>query len=221
MRGTVDHAVSIDAVKKFIAEQDLKAETRYVPEVVIASNRYDHWEQKIAVIGASQPGLSCAYYLATKGYKPTVFEKNEKPGNDEIRYPSYKLEKDIIDAEIDIIKELGIEIKCGVEVGRDITLGELRKHGFKAFYIAVGCRGADDSAFAVSAAGLDIAVNFLHDAHEHNDRKIDGSLVVVGGGNVAMCEDGSPFECVAKVSVVCLEFERDHARLQGRNRRDP
>ena len=87
MRGTVDRAVSIDAVKKFIAEQDLKAETRYVPEVVIASNRYDHWEQKIAVIGAGPAGLSCAYYLATKGYKPTVLEKTKARRNDEIRYP--------------------------------------------------------------------------------------------------------------------------------------
>ena len=208
MRGTVDRAVSIDAVKKFIAEQDLKAETRYVPEVVIASNRYDHWEQKIAVIGAGPAGLSCAYYLATKGYKPTVFEKNEKPGG-MMRYgiPSYKLEKDVIDAEIDIIKELGVEIKCGIEVGRDITLGELRKQGFKAFYIAVGCQGGRMAGVCgEDAAGLDIAVNFLHDAIEHNDRKIDGDAVVIGGGNVAVdCARTAHRFGASKVSMVCLE----------------
>ena len=202
MRGTVDRAVSIDAVKKFIAEQDLKAETRYVPEVVIASNRYDHWEQKIAVIGAGPAGLSCAYYLATKGYKPTVFEKNEKPGG-MMRYgiPSYKLEKDVIDAEIDIIKELGVEIKC------DITLGELRKQGFKAFYIAVGCQGGRMAGVCgEDAAGLDIAVNFLHDAIEHNDRKIDGDAVVIGGGNVAVdCARTAHRFGASKVSMVCLE----------------
>lgn len=208
MRGTVDRAVSIDAVKKFIAQQDLKAETRYVPEVVIASNRYDHWEQKIAVIGAGPAGLSCAYYLATKGYKPTVFEKNEKPGG-MMRYgiPSYKLEKDVIDAEIDIIKELGVEIKCGIEVGRDITLGELRKQGFKAFYIAVGCQGGRMAGVCgEDAAGLDIAVNFLHDAIEHSDRKIDGDAVVIGGGNVAVdCARTAHRFGASKVSMVCLE----------------
>ncbi|MBR5015642.1 MAG: FAD-dependent oxidoreductase, partial [Clostridia bacterium] len=141
-RGTIDRAVSIDAVKKFIAEQDLKAETRYIPPVVVPSTRYDHWDDKIAIIGAGPAGLSCAYYLATRGYKPTVFERSEKPGG-MMRYgiPSYKLEKDVIDAEIDVIRELGVEIKCGVNVGKDITLNDLRKEGYKAFYIAIGCQG--------------------------------------------------------------------------------
>ena len=78
-RGTVDEAVSIDAVKKFIAEQDLNAEHRFVPEIVVASNK-GRWTEKIAVIGGGPAGLSCAFYLAQKGYYPTVFEKNERAG---------------------------------------------------------------------------------------------------------------------------------------------
>ena len=109
----------------------MNSETRYVPPVVIPSNRKKHWDEKIAIIGSGPAGLSCAYYLATKGYLPTVFEKSEKPGG-MMRYgiPSYKLEKDVIDAEIDIIKELGVEIKCGVEVGKDVTIAELKEQGF-------------------------------------------------------------------------------------------
>ena len=134
-RGTIDQPIAIDAVKKFIAEQDLKAETRFVPEVNICSNVQDRWEEKIAIIGGGPAGLSCAYYLATMGYKPTVFEKNEEPGG-MLRYgiPSYKLKKDVIAAEIDIMREIGVEIRTGVEVGRDVTIQGLREQGYKGLY---------------------------------------------------------------------------------------
>ena len=207
-RGTIDRAVSIDAVKKFIAEQDLKAETRYIPPVVVASNRFDHWDEKIAIIGAGPAGLSCAYYLATIGYKPTVFEKSEKPGG-MMRYgiPSYKLEKDVIDAEIDVIRELGVEIKCGVEVGKDITLDELRAEGYKVFYIAIGCQGGRLAGVdGEDAEGIDIAVNFLHEATENQEQKLEGKVVVIGGGNVAIdCARTAHRFGADKVSMVCLE----------------
>lgn len=187
-RGTIDKAIAIDAVKKFIAEQDLRAETRFVPEVVIPSNTRKHWDEKIAIIGAGPAGLSCAYYLATRGYKPTVFEKNQKPGG-MLTYgiPTYKLEKDVIEAEIDILRELGVEIKCGVEVGKDITLKQLRKQGYKAFYIAIGCQGGRlPNIPNETANGTDTAVHFLHGVYENQKQKLDGDVVVVGGGNVAV-----------------------------------
>ena len=141
-RGTIDEAVAIDEVKRFIAQKDLDAETRYIPEKIIPSNRGE-FKNKIAIIGGGPAGLSCAYYLATTGYRPTVFEKNKKAGG-MLTYgiPSYKLEKDVVEAEIDIIRQLGVEIKCGVEVGKDITLNELRAQGYEAFYIAIGCQGS-------------------------------------------------------------------------------
>ena len=94
-------------------------------------------------VGGGPAGLSCAYFLAVQGYKPTVFEKNERPGG-MLRYgiPSFKLEKNVIDAEIDILRELGVDIRCSVEVGKDVTLAELRRQGYRAFYIAIGCQGA-------------------------------------------------------------------------------
>ena len=207
-RGTVDQAVSIDAVKKFLADLDLNAETRYIPPVVIASNRVKTWAQKIAIIGAGPAGLSAAYYLATMGYKPTVFEKSAKPGG-MLTYgiPSFKLEKNIIDAEVQVIRELGVEIKCGVEVGKDVTIPELRKQGYEAFYIAIGCQGGRRPGVANDTAeGTSIAVEFLHHALEDEHQKMEGNVVVVGGGNVAVdCAKTAKRFGAAQVSMVCLE----------------
>ncbi len=140
-RGTIDEAVAIDAVKRFVAERDLDAKTRYIPKPTVPSLK-GHFDEKIAIIGAGPAGLSCAYYLADKGYRPTIFEKNEKPGG-MLTYgvPSYKLEKDLIQAEVDVIRAMGVEIKCGVEVGKDVTISQLREQGYKGFYVAVGCQG--------------------------------------------------------------------------------
>ncbi len=185
-RGTIDQPVAIDAVKKFIAEQDLNAERRFVPEIVVASNR-GRWKEKIAIIGGGPSGLSCAYYLATMGYFPTVFEKNPQPGG-MLRYgiPSYKLAKDVIDAEIDIMKEIGVEIRTGVEVGRDISLEQLREQGYKAFYVAIGCQGGRLPGIpGENLEGVETAVGFLHGANT-GERKMTGKVVVVGGGNVAI-----------------------------------
>ena len=207
-RGSIDQAVSIDAVKKFIAEQDLNAETRYIPPVVIASNRIKTWAQKIAIIGGGPAGLSAAYYLATIGYKPTVFEKSAKPGG-MMTYgiPSFKLEKNVIDAEIDVLRELGVEFKCGVEVGKDVTIPELREQGYEAFYIAIGCQGGRlPGVPGQDAIGTDIAVSFLHNALENENQKMEGDVVIVGGGNVAVdCAKTAKRFGASKVSMVCLE----------------
>ncbi|MCQ2510101.1 MAG: FAD-dependent oxidoreductase [Lachnospiraceae bacterium] len=207
-RGTIDEAVAIDAVKKFLAEQDLNAETRYIPPVVIPSNRLKHFAQKIAIIGSGPAGLSAAYYLATKGYLPTVFEKSEKPGG-MLTYgiPSFKLEKNIIDAEIQVIRELGVEIRCGIEVGKDVTIQELRDQGYEAFYIAIGCQGGRLPGVAgQDAEGTKIAVNFLHDALADETQRMEGNVVVVGGGNVAVdCAKTASRFGASKVSMVCLE----------------
>ncbi len=194
-RGTIDRAVAIDAVKKFIAEKDLHAETRFVPEVNICSNVQERWEEKIAIIGGGPAGLSCAYYLATMGYKPTVFEKNEEPGG-MLRYgiPSYKLDKEVIKAEIDIMREIGVEIKCGIEVGKDITIDDLRKQGYKGFYVAIGCQGGRLPGIpGEDLEGCTTAIDFLHNANcgqlvESQKTALlkDKRVVVVGGGNVAI-----------------------------------
>lgn len=205
-RGTVDEAVSIDAVKKFIAEQDLNAEHRFVPEIVVASNK-GRWTEKIAVIGGGPAGLSCAFYLAQKGYYPTVFEKNECAGG-MLTYgiPSYKLAKNVIDAEIDIMREMGVEIKLGVEVGKDVTLDKLREQGYKAFYIAIGCQGGKLLGLdGENAPNVTTAVEFLKTAN-CGGRKVEGRTVVVGGGNVAIdAARVSARSGAESVTMLCLE----------------
>ncbi|MBR2266593.1 MAG: FAD-dependent oxidoreductase, partial [Paludibacteraceae bacterium] len=225
-RGTIDRAVAIDAVKKFIAEKDLHAETRFVPEVNICSNVQERWEEKIAIIGGGPAGLSCAYYLATMGYKPTVFEKNEQPGG-MLRFgiPSYKLDKKVIEAEIDIMREIGVEIKTCVEVGKDVTIAQLREQGYQGFYVAIGCQGGRLPGIpGDQLEGTTTAIDFLHDAncgqltantqsptqsHQHAVTNCVGKrVVVVGGGNVAIdAARVAKRSGAAEVTMLSLETE--------------
>ncbi len=122
----VDASVAIDDIKKFIAEKDLDAEHRYVPKMLSLTGR--PYTEKIAVIGAGPAGLSCAYYLAVKGYPVTVFEKEDKLGGMlTLGIPGFRLDKAVVNAEIDILRELGVEFKTGVEVGKDVSLPQLRR----------------------------------------------------------------------------------------------
>ena len=206
-RGTIDEAVAIDEVKRFIAERDLNAETRFIPKKTIPSLK-GGFEEKIAIIGAGPAGLSCAYFLALTGYKPTIFEKNAEPGG-MFRYgiPSYKLEKDLLAAEIDVIRQLGVEIRCGVEVGKDVTIEDLREQGYKGFYAAIGCqRGRKPGISGENAEGAYAAVDFLREAGAKESFALEGDVVVVGGGNVAIDAARISSRCTdAKISMFCLE----------------
>jgi NADPH-dependent glutamate synthase beta subunit-like oxidoreductase/Fe-S-cluster-containing hydrogenase component 2 len=206
-RGTIDEAVAIDEVKKFIAQADLDAKTRYIPSVV-KPRRAGGFDEKVAIVGAGPAGLSCAFYLAEKGYKPTVFEKNKLPGG-MLAYgiPSFKLEKDVIAAEIDVLRQMGVEIRCGVEVGKDLTLDDLRKQGYKAFYIAIGCQGGRRAGIpGEDAEGVMTAVDFLKAVGEDESYRVGGRTVVVGGGNVAIDVARDAVRCgSSSVAMYCLE----------------
>ena len=204
-RGTIDQAVAIDEVKKFIAAQDLKAETRYIPPIIKPSVNDEPWAEKVAIIGAGPAGMSCAFYLAEKGYKPTVFEKEQRPGGMLMNgIPSFRLEKDVVEAEIDILKQMGVEFRCGVEVGKDITLDQLRKEGYKAFYIAIGCQGGRKVGIpGEDAEGVKTGVDFLRAVNlDENSSKLSGNTV----GNVAVDVARAASRCgSAKVEMFCLE----------------
>lgn len=206
-RGNIDQAIAIDEVKKFIAQQDLNAETRYIPKKIVPSLD-GYFPEKIAIIGAGPAGLSCAFYLAEKGYSPTIFEKNEKAGG-MLTYgiPSFKLEKDVVQAEIDIIKEMGVEIKTGVEVGKDVTLEELRAQGYRAFYIAIGCQGGRLPGISgETAKGVMTAVDLLSSVAKDESFALTGKTVVIGGGNVAIDAARTAGRCgSSEVSMYCLE----------------
>ena len=206
-RGTVDDAVAIDEVKRFIAQKDLDAETRYVPELVVPSTR-GLLPEKVAIIGAGPAGLTCAYYLAQMGYRPTVFERNELPGG-MLTYgiPAYKLQKDVVAAEIDVMRQMGVDIRCGVEVGRDVTIAELREQGFAAFYVAIGCQGGRKTGIeGEDGKGIVSAVDFLHEVAVDPALEARGTTIVIGGGNVAIDAARVSARCGAsKVIMCCLE----------------
>lgn len=209
-RGTVDEAVAIADVEDLIARKDLDAACRYVPEPVIPSTR-GRLPEKIAIVGGGPAGLSCAYHLAQMGYNPTVFERNGKPGGMMIYgIPSYKLEKGIVEAEIDILRAMGVEIRCGITVGKDITLDQLRDEGYTGFYLAIGCQGGRMAGIGgEDGAGVSTAIDFLRTAIENPDHTVAGSTVVIGGGNAAVDAARVSMRCGAsKVAMVCLE-QRD------------
>lgn len=205
-RGTIDRPVAIDEIKKFIAAQELNAENRYIPPCY--NDVGEQWgdEYKIAIIGGGPAGLSAAFYLRKQGYPVTVFEKEEKAGG-MLTYgiPNFRLEKKVIDAEIDVIKQMGAEIKCGVEVGKDITIDELRKQGYKAFFIAIGMQAGRKANIPNEEYAMS-GVEFLRKANDTLSTFINGKTVVIGGGNVAIDVARCAFRAGAnEVEMYCLE----------------
>ncbi|MCH5190336.1 MAG: FAD-dependent oxidoreductase [Oscillospiraceae bacterium] len=210
-RGTIDEAVAIDEVKRFIAQQDLDAKTRFIPKKVIPKSRGE-FEEKIAIIGGGPAGLSCAFYLAEKGYRPTVFEKEARAGGMLMNgIPDFRLEKDVVEAEIDILREMGVEFRCGVEVGKDVTIAELREQGYKGFYVAVGLQsGGKLGVPGDDAQGVVAGIDFMRAINIGGEGKLSGKVVVIGGGNIGADVARTAVRCGAdSVSLYCLESYDD------------
>lgn len=209
-RGRVDQAVAIDEIKKFIAEQELHAKTRYIPPMLNYSGK--PFQEKIAVIGAGPAGMSAAFYLKKMGYPVTVFEKEKRPGGMLMNgIPSFRLEKDVIEAEIDVLREMGVEFKCGVEVGRDITVQKLRQDGYKAFYVAIGAQDGRKAGIpGEDAKGVLTGLEFLRCVNQDMENTgIVGRTVVIGGGNVAVDVARTALRAGASsVSMYCLETRK-------------
>ncbi len=187
-RGTIDNPIAIDEIKKFIAEQELHADKRYIPAKRVRRSNTEGYDEKIAVIGAGPAGLSCAYYLANMSYPVTVFEKNEVPGGMlTVGIPSFRLEKDVVNAEIDVLREMGVEFKCGVEVGKDITLDELRAQGYKGFFLGIGAQKSSSLNIpGENLKGVFGGIDFMREVNLNKNPEIGKKCAVVGGGNVAM-----------------------------------
>jgi len=201
-RNGVDDAVAIDDIKKFIAELDLNKETRFLPEIK------KQYQKNIAIIGAGPSGLSCAYYLAVEGYQVTVFEKEEEPGG-MMRYgiPAFRLQRDVIAAEIDVLRDLGVQFVLGVEIGKDRSLASLRKEGFSAFYVAIGAqKGKKIPVFQKEAENVFTGVDFLRETSMGRFEEKLGKTLVIGGGNVAIDVARTALRLQSsQVEMVCLE----------------
>ncbi|WP_300385821.1 FAD-dependent oxidoreductase [Clostridium sp.] len=203
-RGDIDEAVAVDDIKKFIAEKDLNKETRFIP-----SKRHDYSDKKIAIIGAGPSGLTCAYDLSIDGYDVTIFEKQKKLGGMlTLGIPSYRLEKDVIEAEIDVLKEMGVKFETGVEIGKDITIQELRDKGFNAFYIAIGAHsGRSLGIEGENAPEVISGVDFLRTVNLGEKTNVEGKVIVIGGGNVAIdvARTAVRLGGVSQTDIFCLE----------------
>ncbi len=211
-RGTIDQPIAIDEVKKFISALELKQEQRFIP--ICEKDDGGMWgpDYKMAIIGAGPAGLSCAYYLRTRGYDVTVFEKNPQPGG-MLQYgiPSFRLEKDVLAAEIDVLRQMGVEFRCGVEVGKDLTVAQLKAQGYKAFYLAIGLQGGRKAGVpGEDAEGVESGIAFLNRVNRDHSLRLEGDVVVVGGGNVAVDVARAAARTThGKVTMLCLESEAE------------
>ena len=188
-RGVLDKALAIDEIKKFIAEQDLKGEERYIPAPIRRRPIDKPYEEKVAIIGAGPAGLSCAYYLARMGYtNVTVFDRNPQPGGMLVMgIPSYRLDRSALKGEIEVLEKMGVHFRMNTEVGKDVTIEQLRAEGYKAFYAAIGAQKS--SAIGVPGEELEGVyggVDFLREVNLGNKPSLGKKCAVIGGGNVAM-----------------------------------
>ena len=211
-RGDIDDPIAIDDIKKFIAEQDMKAEHRFVPKMVNQTGK--KFTEKIAVIGAGPAGLSCAYYLAVKGYPVTVFEKeNTLGGMMTMGIPTFRLEKDVVLSEIEVLKELGVEFKTGVELGKDVSLNELRAQGYKAFYLAIGAQKSSSICIpGEDLEGVYGGIDFLRSTLTGKSIVLGNKVAVIGGGNVSVDVARSAIRLGAKDVTLVYRRGRDELK---------
>jgi heterodisulfide reductase subunit A-like polyferredoxin len=181
-RGQVDEPVAIDFIKRYVADLDLNSETRYIPQIK------EKKEGKVAIIGAGPAGLSCAYYLAIEGYPVTIYEKLPVAGGMlAVGIPEYRLPREIIQAEIQVLKDMGVVIKTGVDVGKDITVEQLRNEGTKAIFLGIGAQECKSLGIeGEDLEGVYPGVDFLREVNLGKKVELGNRIAVIGGGNVAM-----------------------------------
>jgi len=181
-RTNVDQAVAIRALKRLVADIE-REQGRVKPEPIPKTKN-----EKVAIIGAGPAGLTAAYELAKLGYPVTVFERMPEPGG-MMRYciPEFRLEKFVVANEIAYIQDIGVEIKTGVEFGKDITLESLRNEGYKAIFISIGTQqGMKLKVPGEDLEGVINAVDFLRAVALGKHIDVGEKVAVIGGGNTAI-----------------------------------
>ena len=181
-RNQLDEPLGIQYLHRFLADLDLESGKPYLPKIKESNHT------KVAVIGAGPAGLTAAYYLAMDGYSVTVYEKLPVLGGMlTVGIPSYRLPRNIIESEIQVIRDMGVQFKTGVEIGKDFTIAQLRDDGCKAFFVAIGAHECKRLGIeGESLAGVYPGVEFLREVNLGNRIQLGERVAVIGGGNVAM-----------------------------------
>jgi NADPH-dependent glutamate synthase beta subunit-like oxidoreductase len=181
-RGGIDDPVANHSIERYLADLDLKAAKRYMPKIK------DKRADKVAIIGSGPAGLSCAYYLAQEGYQVTIFEKDTEPGGMlTAGIPSYRLPREVVNAEIQLIRDMGVTIETGMEIGKDTIIAQLRKEGFKAFFTAIGTQACMELGIeGENLEGVYGGLDYLRQINRGESVKLGKNVAIVGGGNTAM-----------------------------------
>ena len=200
-----DGSVAVGAVERFVGDWGL-ARGLALPS---CPDGVSHPE-KIAIIGAGPAGLSCAYQLARRGYATTIFEGMPEPGG-MFRYgiPPYRLPTRVVQAEIQRILALGIELRANTRIGRDVSFEELGRD-FAAVFVAPGAGASRQSMPGVEGAGVMQGVDFLRDVARGQPPQLGRNIVVVGGGKTAI-----------DVARVCARLHGGQAVISLLRRRNP
>ncbi len=195
-RQELDEPLAISGLKRFAADQ--------VDLATLAPPLVEARPEKIAIIGSGPAGLSCAYHLALKGYRPTIFEALDQPGGMlRVGIPEYRLPRDVVQKEIDNILRLGVELKTNMALGADFTLDDLFAQGYQAVFLGIGChRGRTLGIPGEDSDGVMQGVEFLRRHNLGQDIKVGKRLAVIGGGNVALDVAGAARRYGATVTIV-------------------
>ncbi len=181
-RDQIDDPVATQAIERYIADLDLQADRRYMPKIK------DRKEDKVAIVGSGPAGLTCAYYLAREGYPVTIFEKAPVLGGMlTMGIPAYRLPRQVVEAEIQLIQDMGVTMKTGVEIGKDKTIAQLRQEGFRAFFLAIGAQ----ECIRLDVEGEDLegvypGLEYLRRVNLGEPVTLGKKVAVIGGGNVAI-----------------------------------
>ena len=181
-RQQVEEALSIRSIERFIAEKDYASGKPYIPPLKAAK------KEKVAVIGSGPAGLSCAYYLAKEGYQVTIFEKESVLGGMlTMAIPAYRLPKEIVNTEVQLIKKMGVAMKTGIEIGKDITFAQLRQQDFKAFFIGIGMQKCLKlNIEGENLSGVYGGLDYLREINLGKKLELGRNVAVIGGGNTAI-----------------------------------
>jgi NADH-quinone oxidoreductase subunit F len=181
-RSTLDSPVAIRGIKRFMVDQEVTVQLPEVRENDANSRR------KVAIVGAGPAGLSCAYFLARLGYRPTVFESEPRPGGMLVQaIPAYRLPREIVAREVRMIEHMGVEIQTGMALGRDFTMKSLRGSGYEAVFLGIGAPlGVHLGIPGDNAEGITDALSFLRTYNLRGSVPVGKDVIVIGGGNSAI-----------------------------------